>query len=82
MLLSGLTIMTEHQALEQWLAEEEQKQETRNFEPDEETPAIPQPELIAQVNRLNLELTQEKRISQELAEKWKKAEKEIVEKQQ
>jgi len=64
--------MTQPQTLEQWLADEEQKQKTKNLEPNKE-------ESIAQINHLNLELTQEKRISQIWEEKWKKAEKELEE---
>jgi hypothetical protein len=60
--------MTEHQTLEQWLADEKQK--TRNSEPNKE-------ELIAQINQLNLELAQEKKVSQTWEENWKKAEKEL-----
>jgi hypothetical protein len=63
--------MTKHQTLEQWLADEEQKQKTRNSELDKE-------ELITQINQLNLKLAQEKKVSQALAENWKKAEKEWV----
>jgi len=62
--------MTKHQTLEQWLADEEQKQEARNSESNKE-------ELITQINHLNLELAQEKRVSQILAENWKKTEKEL-----
>jgi hypothetical protein len=62
--------MTQPQTLEQWLANEEQKQKTRNSEPDKE-------ELITQINHLNLELVQEKRNSQIWEENWKKAEKEL-----
>jgi len=60
--------MTQQQTLEQWLADKEQKM--RNLEPDEETFSIPQQELIAQINHLNLELAQEKRISQIFTKKW------------
>jgi len=76
-----ITIMTQPQTLEQWLAAEEQKQKTRNFEPEEEISSIPQQELIAQINHLNLELAQEKRISQIFTKKWKEAEREVVKKQ-
>ena len=62
--------MTQPQTLEQWLANEKQKQEARNSEPNKE-------ELITQINRLNLELAQEKKVSQTWEEKWKKAEKEL-----
>jgi hypothetical protein len=62
--------MTQPQTLEQWLADEEQKQKTRNLEPNKE-------ELITQINHLNLELAQEKKVSQTWEEKWKKTEKEL-----
>lgn len=62
--------MTQPQTLEQWLADEEEKQKTGNLEPDRD-------ELIAQINQLNLELVQEKKVSQTLEEKLKKAEKEL-----
>jgi len=62
--------MTKHQTLEQWLADEKQKQEVRNSESNKE-------KLITQINHLNLELAQEKRINQIFQENWKKAEKEL-----
>ena len=55
--------MTKKQTLEQWLANEEQKQKMI-LEPDEETSAITPQELITQINQLNLELVQEKTVSQ------------------
>ena len=62
--------MNKQQTLEQWLAAEKQKQEARNSEFNKE-------ELIAQINQLNFELAQEKKVSQTWEEKWKKAEKEL-----
>jgi hypothetical protein len=59
---SNKKAMTQPQTLEQWLADEEQKQKKKNLEPNKE-------ELIAQINQLNLELTQEKKVSQTWEEK-------------